>query len=281
MKNSNKMVILLMIAAALAVCGLVKADESAQGEQRENVDVLAIRITEAREAVGNYNDKKNEMDELISLGKALYLGGVQRPKEPWLKESFDVWDEILERYPQEPLVMAYAGSVRVLQARDAFFPWTKGKLLKQGQRLLVDARKQSPGNMQVIWLQAVTAYHLPEKFKQRETAWKNFTILAKALQASQESQAAEGEDAAGQLAAGQHAQDDRQALAMINNLEPAMKASVWYYQGLSLDINSDLTAAMTAWRRAVKAQPESAAAKAAAACLLKHSSDAMSHDKTE
>ena len=268
-KTSMYMTIAIFLAMAFAFVSPMEAGGATQNMQVAQVDVLANRISEAREAVRNNTEKKNEKNEFIALGKALYLGGAQRPDKPWLNDSFSVWEELLVRYPQEPLVQAYAGSVRVLKARDAFFPWTKGKLLKQGQELLVAARSQSPGNMQVIWLQAITAYHLPERFKQRDSAMENFAILANALEAFEMLKT----DAEEQVAGDHNPAGDEKTIAMIDNLEPAMKASVWYYRGLGLEKKSDLVAAMAAWRHSVNAEPKSTAAKAAASCLIKHSAE--------
>lgn len=263
-KLSEIVSVVIFLTMIFVFHGLVTADKSTQDQHQAEVDTLALRISEARKSVRESGEHANDMNQLIALGKALYLGGAQRPEEPWLKESFDVWDELLVRQPNEPLVQAYAGSVRVLQARDAFFPWTKGKLLKQGQSLLAAAHSQSPGNMQVIWLQAITAYHLPERFNQRDSATKNFAILAETLEASEMVKTD---------TADQNAEDGKKTIVMIDNLEPAMKASVWYYRGLELEKRSETAAAITAWRRSVKAEPDSTAAKSAAACLLKHSAE--------
>lgn len=258
MKLSVKIGYVIVLALLPFVHCRAMAGGSEPQVLQAKADNLVVRIVSARKEV---KSKKAEMNEFIELGKALYLGGVQRPDEPWLKESYDVWDALLVDHPQEPLVQAYAGSVRVLQARDAFFPWSKGKLLKQGQRLLEDARSRSPGNMQVIWLQAVTAYHLPERFGQRETALKNFAKLAMTLEAF------ENVDTDNPAQTGVQ---DRQAGVMNDNLEPAMKASVWYFRGEALVRESDLTSAIAAWRRSVHADSESSAGKAAAERLASH-----------
>lgn len=120
----------------------------------------------------------------------------------------------------------------------------------------------------------------------QENALKDFATLAQSLKASGEDHDEAGKiedqgDMTRRNSSGLDIENDRAGLIMDDNLEPAMKASVWYYRGLGLERESDLTAALAAWRRSVKAEPQSTAAKAAAQCLSEHASRKVSHDSRE
>ncbi|MEX2670685.1 MAG: hypothetical protein WD294_01105 [Phycisphaeraceae bacterium] len=203
------------------------------------VGSLEDRIDRAEQAVQHDAD---DLNNLLEYGRALYLGGMQRPAEPWTQEAVAHWNTLLRKHADEPTVLAYAGSVRFIESREAFLPWEKGRLAKEGEALLNRAVALAPDDLEVRWLRAVTASQLPAFFNADAKAKADFAYLAQALKRR-------AEEGAGSAR---------------GNLEPAMVASVWYHHGNYLQRRGETAAARAAWTQAIDAAPQSGAAEAAA-----------------
>lgn len=222
-------------------------------------DDLAQRVEIARQRVKMH---PGQVNDLVELGRALYLAGVQQNDGLLLEESRALWKQLLEEYPGDPLILVYAGSLRVLQARDTPLFWDKAKLLRQGQAMIEQALTAAPRDMEILWLASVTAWNLPAMFGVRDKAVGGFTRLSRELVKMELMDAG--------LACPKCDRIEDAHDPMVDTLEPAMKASVWQHYGLLLWQQDKASDARGAWHSAITAAPGSTAAQASAALLAQH-----------
>lgn len=262
-KNTLKSCLIMGImgcCCALANAGeLIPGRETAAVTGRMDQVDLAQRIDQARLQV-KINPKN--VNDMVELARALYLGGVQTGNAQWLDESRELWGRLHDTHQADPLILVYLGSLRVLEAKDAPLFWDKAKLLRQGQANIEQSLTAAPQDMEILWLASVTAWNLPTVFGVRDKARAGFTRLAAELVQI------ELENASLCCAICDALQSD--AKRMVDNLEPAMKASVWLHHGQILWQSGDRSGAMAAWQQAMTAAPGSTAAIEAGKWINEH-----------
>ncbi len=137
--------------------------------------------------------------------------------------------------PDDPMVKAYLGSARMLAAARAWQPFRKLELTKEGAKLLDDAVRAAPDDLEIRFLRGASLYHLPGFFKKRAQAEADFRWVVE------------------QLPAG--------------HLEPSLAAAALYYDGLTRARHREHHAARQSWQTAVAVAPDSKAGRDAAARL--------------
>ncbi len=59
-----------------------------------------------------------------------------------LEQSVETLTDLLQKYPHDPLVKVYFGSIYTIQGRDAWMPWNKLSYTEKGMDIMDDAIKQ-------------------------------------------------------------------------------------------------------------------------------------------
>lgn len=135
-----------------------------------------------------------------------------------------------------PVVTAYLGACRLLNAAAATWPWEKGRLSKEGVLLLEEAVSAAPDDLEIRFVRGMTSYRLPRFMGRRNVAIQDLArVAAQATQA---------------------ARDGR--------LPRMLAAAALYHHGLILQEEGDNTAAIAAWREAVAVDPTAPGGQAAA-----------------
>ena len=98
-----------------------------------------------------------------------------------------------------PKVLAYSGSIELLEASRALAPWKKGRLAKEGLQLLDDAVARAPQDLEVRFVRAASTFRLPEIFRRRAQSEEDFAWLASRVSAAAASGALEARLAAAAL----------------------------------------------------------------------------------
>jgi len=148
-----------------------------------------------------------------------------------LDESRDSLIRLHSNNPTDPLIMAYLGSARLLEAARAMAPWRKGKLAKEGLRMLDEAVEKSPEQLEIRFLRAVSTSHLPDFFKRWKQSQSDLAWLAPRVPAA--------------VAGGR--------------LDARLGAAALYHHGLALARSNDLSRANAAWREAIRLGPDTRA----------------------
>ena len=149
------------------------------------------------------------------------------------RQEFDL---LARQQPSDAVVMAYQGSLQLLEAARTWAVWNKRKLADDGLAELDRAVAQDPGNLEARFVRAASVWHLPFIYKRRQQAEEDFLRI-------------------GPLAEGA-ARDGR--------LPPEIAASALDYYGQVLLDRKEHQAAEQAFVAAVRVGPASPAGKDAA-----------------
>lgn len=76
--------------------------------------------------------------------------------------------KLVEQHPADSLIAAYLGSTRILQSSTSHVPWRKGKLVKEGLKMLDSAVSASVEDLEIRFLRGVSTHHLPGFFGRKE-----------------------------------------------------------------------------------------------------------------
>jgi hypothetical protein len=93
-------------------------------------------------------------------------------------EAVKSLDAMLRITPDNPTLIAYRGSLFLLESSWAVAPWRKGSLAKQGLTLLDKAIAMSPEDVEIRFVRAATTRRLPSIFRRGEESAADFAIVA-------------------------------------------------------------------------------------------------------
>ena len=155
------------------------------------------------------------------------------------EQAVIAFSQLAQQYPNNAIIRAYLGSVRLLEARQTWGWWRKYRLGQEGLRLLDAAVALAPQDLEVRVLRGITTFHLPQAAARSEQAATDLQWAAlQAAEAVKEGQ-----------------------------LEAALAAATLYYHGLCRIARADIEGAKRAWHCARMLAPQSSAAQRASARL--------------
>ncbi|TCK73648.1 hypothetical protein [Acidipila rosea] len=80
--------------------------------------------------------------------------------------------------PGDPVILAYLGSLDLLEAGRTWAIWNKRALSQRGLTKLDTAVKTAPGNLEARFIRGASTWHLPSLFHRREQAESDFAYIA-------------------------------------------------------------------------------------------------------
>jgi hypothetical protein len=113
----------------------------------------------------------------LAHAKELYYKGVAGDEKS-LQASAELLGEMANSSPTNPELMAYRGSIILLQAGRTWAVWRKWELSKQGIQMLDGAVERAPQNLEVRFVRAATTRHLPGFFQRSEQSKDDLRFLA-------------------------------------------------------------------------------------------------------
>jgi hypothetical protein len=167
----------------------------------------------------------------ITAAKARYYAAVEGQTSA-LREARDLFDKLRSSFPSDPLILAYSGSIQLLESARTMALWRKGKLAKEGLRLLDEAVARSPQDPEIRFIRAASTFHLPGFFRREEQSKADFAWLAPQVP---------------------------EAVAR-GRLERRLGAAALYHHGLVLDRSGNGPAARDAWRETIRIGQDTRAA---------------------
>lgn len=129
-------------------------------------------------------------------------------------------------------VRAYRGACQMLRAKQARWPWEKGRYAEAGLRMLDAAVADAPSDPEVRFVRGMTSYNLPPVFSRGDLAAADLGAVAARAEAS----AADG------------------------TLDAPLAAAALYYYGELRQRAGDEAQAIDLWRRAIDLAPGTRAA---------------------
>lgn len=89
-------------------------------------------------------------------------------------------EDLEARRPDDPLVEAYLGSARLLEADRARLPWRKGALALEGLERLDAAVGARPDDLEIRFLRGASTLPLPAAFERLDQARADLDLVARA-----------------------------------------------------------------------------------------------------
>jgi tetratricopeptide (TPR) repeat protein len=172
MEKKSYFTLLITILCLECSWVLAKFDESALREQIKEVKL------QLKETPGN-------VKLLVELGRLYHeiaRGCKGRKAKQAIKSGLKYLDEALSQTQDDPLAMAWYGSLLTLQGREAWFPLTKARYVNQGIKMLDKAVKLAPRGEIEIWTRMIRANNslaLPSFFNRIPVAISDFEALLK------------------------------------------------------------------------------------------------------
>jgi hypothetical protein len=164
-----------------------------------------------------------EASTLYEEARARYYEAVDGRKEA-LSMASQLFDKVRAQESGDARVMAYTGSIRLMEADRAMAPWKKGRLAKEGVQLLDQAVKAAPNDIEVRFVRAASTSHLPRIFGRARQSEADFAWLA----------------------------DRVSAAAKSGVIEARLAAAALYHHGANRDRAGDRNGARAAWTEAAR-----------------------------
>lgn len=166
------------IAVAVAVCCAAPTPAPAV-TPREADRQLEQRLDQARREAEQH---PKDREARLRYAKLLHLKGSLGDARA-AKRAQAMFESLRQTHGDDPLLLAYAGSAKMLQAKRTWLVWKKGDLVEAGgdllNRALAEARATpEPDELEVRFLRAVSADKLPDWMGQRELVTSEFAALA-------------------------------------------------------------------------------------------------------
>ena len=145
--------------------------------------------------------------------------------------------------PDNPVVMAYSGSLALLEAARTWAFWNKQSWSQKGLAEMDKAVAMAPDNLEARFIRGASCWHLPFFFHRKQQAEQDLTFVAmRATQAVKDGQ-----------------------------LPPQLGAAALDYYGKILENRSQHAEAQQAFREAMRVDPESPGGRDAASHLDRNS----------
>ena len=113
----------------------------------------------------------------LTQAKALYLKAVQGDHAA-AGQAQASFKRLMETSSDDAVLLAYSGSLQVLQSGHTLALWKKGRLAKQGLSSLDTAVSRAPENPEVRFLRAISTVHLPGMFRREDQCSADLAWLA-------------------------------------------------------------------------------------------------------
>ena len=113
----------------------------------------------------------------MANAKALYYRAISGDEKA-RKQSATEFDRLARRDPDDPEVMAYRGSLELLEAGKTWAVWRKYDLSKEGIALLDAAVERAPENLEVRFVRAATTRNLPAFFNRAQQSKDDLKFLS-------------------------------------------------------------------------------------------------------
>jgi len=170
------------LIGTIVIVGVVcaAASPTLAASKREADRRLDQRIQEAEQHL-----ETADAEARVTLAKLLHLKGSLGDTAA-AKRAQRMFDALRQDLGDGPVLLAYAGSAKMLQAKRTWLVWKKGKLVEEGRDLLNAALEKARASdpdavLEVRFLRAVSADKLPDWMGQREVVTAEFAAIAEVV----------------------------------------------------------------------------------------------------
>ncbi len=120
--------------------------------------------------LGNFTQK-------FGAARADYFHALEGDRSAELRAGDEF--SVLERErPLDPTVLAYSGSLQLLEAAHTWAFWNKHKLATEGLEKIDHSLQLAPDNLEVRFIHGATTWHLPFFYHRKSQAESDFAFIA-------------------------------------------------------------------------------------------------------
>lgn len=127
--------------------------------------------------------RKLSYGQRLSAAREAYFKDLEGDHEA-IDQAREAFTDLEREHPNDSTVMAYYGSIELLDAARTWAVWNKHKLADNGLAKLDAAVALSPDNLEARFIRAATTWHLPFFYHRREQAESDFAYIAPRAEAS-------------------------------------------------------------------------------------------------
>jgi hypothetical protein len=168
----------------------------------------------------------------LELAKILYFEGLEGGGEPHLR-SKALFEDLQGEMPDDPLIVAYLGSLEMLEGARSLLPWRILSGARAGLARLDEAVESAPLDPEIRFLRGMACFNLPGFFAREETAREDLARVAR----------------------------EAEAAAASGALEPDLGAAALFHHARLLEREGEDHQARLAFERAARLAPDSPAGK--------------------
>ena len=146
--------------------------------RRARREILAAVLISVGAVCGSSTaEAANDFAQRLSGARVDYFRGLQGDStaEDRALTEFTALDR---EHPRDPIVMAYRGSLQLLQAGRTWAVWNKHRLASNGLAKLDESLTIAPHDLEVRFIHAETTWHLPFFYHRKDEAERDFAYIA-------------------------------------------------------------------------------------------------------
>jgi hypothetical protein len=119
----------------------------------------------------------------LAAARELYYKGVKGDRKA-SRESTQMFEALAAARPNDPVLVAYLASNKLLESGRTFALWNKNKLAREGIQGLDRAVTMAPDNLEVRFIRAASTFDLPSFFHRQEQSEAEFAWLIERMPAA-------------------------------------------------------------------------------------------------
>lgn len=131
---------------------------------------LALVCGAAHADLGNETQK-------FGAARADYFHGLEGDRTAELRAS-DEFSALERERPHDATILAYNGSLELLEAAHTWAFWNKHKLATEGLEKIDRSVQLAPDNLEVRFIHGATTFHLPFFYHRKQQAESDFAFIA-------------------------------------------------------------------------------------------------------
>ena len=113
----------------------------------------------------------------LASARAAYFAGIDGDSAA-NDRAQEAFSSLEREHPADPTVMAYSGSLELLEAARTWAVWNKHKLATDGLAKLDHSVELAPENLEVRFIHGETTWHLPFFYHRKDQAERDFAYIA-------------------------------------------------------------------------------------------------------
>ena len=121
-----------------------------------------------------------EAENLLDQGRNLFYASIE--DESKLDSAFMIFEKYQKLYPEfNGRATTYLGVLTALRGRHAFWLYTKYNLVKKGLKIMDEGIRQSPDDIEALFVYGSTCYFMPFLFGRKDDAQTAFVKIIELL----------------------------------------------------------------------------------------------------